>query len=207
VPKSNQPDPQPPHPDGPLAAIEDVHDSAFLMRVLTESAASAAASAYLARVDPAALPVTWITDRLRVAWECAPAGGRRDALLTCAERAARAGVGVGAMMFCGDAARLPLVEAIAYLIQGVLLAHVRDDLAKALAAEGLGPDRVPERNLRPAAPWCPPVNVSGRFALSTVDDFDLPEDAKMLACVRLLVAAAVAGRSRAGDGPEWCRWP
>lgn len=160
------------------------------MRVLTESAV--AASAFRAVVDPAALPVTWVTDRLRVAWECAPTGGRRDALLTCAERAARAGIDVGMVMSCGDTDRLPPVEAIAYLIQGVLLAHVRDDLA---------PDSNSGRHLLPAAPWCPPVNASGRFASSTVDDFDQPEDAKMLVCVRLL--AAVACRSRPGDGPDW----
>ena len=171
------------------------------MRVLTESAA--AASAYRARFDPAALPVTWITDRLRVAWECAPAGGRRDALLTCAGRAARAGVDVGVVMFRGDADRLPLVEAIAYLIQGLLLAHVRDDLARTAAADGLPLDSVPERSLLPAAPWCPPVNASGLFASSTVDEFDQPEDAKMLVCVRLLVAADVAGRPRLGNGPGW----
>jgi hypothetical protein len=186
VPNSSQPDPQPPHPYGPLAAVEDVHDSAFLMRVLTESAVAASTSADRALVDPAALPVTWITDRLRVAWECAPAGGRRDALLTCAERAARAGVDVGVVMSCGDTDRLPPVEAIACLIQGVLLAHVRDDLA---------PDPASGRSLLPAAPWCPPVNASGRFASSTVDDFDQPEDAKMLVCVRLLVAAVACRRS------------
>ena len=183
MPQSSLPDPQPPHPYGPLAAIEDEHDSAFLMRVLTESASVAATSAYHALVDPAALPVTWITDRLRVAWECAPTGGRRDALLTCAERAARAGVDVGVVMSCGDTDRLPSAEAIAYLIQGVLLAHVRDDLATASTGD-----------LLPAAPWCLPVNASGRFASSTVDDFDQPEDAKMLVCVRLLAAAAVASR-------------
>lgn len=149
------------------------------MRVLTESAV--AASAFRAVVDPAALPVTWVTDRLRVAWECAPTGGRRDALLTCAERAARAGIDVGMVMSCGDTDRLPPVEAIAYLIQGVLLAHVRDDLA---------PDSNSGRHLLPAAPWCPPVNASGRFASSTVDDFDQPEDAKMLVCLRLLAAVA-----------------
>jgi hypothetical protein len=145
----------------------------------------------------------WITDRLRVAWECAPAGGRRDALLICAGRAARAGVDVGVVMFGGDSARLPLIEAIAYLIQGVLLAHVRDDLAAAAADDRLPTDWAPERSLLPAAPWCPPVNASGRFASSTVDDFDQPEDAKMLVCVRLLVAADVAGRSRLGNEPGW----
>jgi hypothetical protein len=106
-------------------------------------------------------------------------------------------------MFGGDADRLPLVEAIAYLIQGVLLAHVRDDLAKADAADGLPPDWVPEHNLLPAAPWCPPVHASGLFASSTVDDFDQPEDAKMLVCVRLLVAASVAGRPGLGNEPGW----
>jgi hypothetical protein len=204
VSKSRLPDPLPPHPSGPLAATEDVHDSAFLMRVLTESALGVVTSPYRGRVDPAALPVTWITDRLRVAWECAPAGGRRDALLACAERAARSGVDVGALSFRGDADRLPPAEAIAYLVQGVLLAHVRDDLAKAAATDGVQPERAPERTLLPAAPWCPPVNASGETASSTVDDFDLPEDAKMLVCLRLLVAAAATGRSGAGNGPDRC---
>ncbi|GAA0896815.1 hypothetical protein [Virgisporangium aurantiacum] len=181
MPISSLPNPQPPHPYGPFAAVEDVHDSDFLMRVLTESAVAAAASAHDAGVDPAALPVTCITDRLRVAWECAPAGGRRDALLSCAERAARVGVNVGVGTFAGDTDRLPPVEAIAYLIQGVLLAYVREDLATASTADG--------PNLLPAAPWCPPVNASGRFASATVDDFDQPEDAKMLVCVRLLAAS------------------
>lgn len=192
MPKSTLPEPQPPHPYGPSAATEDVRDSAFLMRVLTESALAAAASA---GVDPAALPVTWVTDRLRVAWECAPDGGRRDALLTCAERAVRAGVDVGVVAFGGDASRRPPVEVVASLVQGVLLAYVRDDLATAVAAGGPPTDG----NLRPAAPWCPPVNASGRVASSTVDDFDLPEDAKMLVCVRLLVAAevSVVDRNRA----------
>jgi hypothetical protein len=203
VPTSSQPNRNHPHPYGQLAAIEDVRDSAILVRVLTESALAAATSAYRARVNPAALPVTWITDRLRVAWECAPAGGRRDALLTCAEWAARACVDIDVVMFRGDADRLPLVETTAYLIQGVLLAYVRDDLAKASAADDLPPDWVAERNLLPAAPWCTPVNASGLFASATVDDFDQPEDAKILVCLRLLVAADVAGRPRLGNGPGW----
>jgi hypothetical protein len=89
------------------------------------------------------------------------------------------------------------VEAVAGLVQGVLLAYVRDDLTATPAALDRRADRVRRGTLLPAAPWCPPVNAAGRFAAATVDDFDQPEDAKMLVCLRLLVACT--DRLRAVD--------